>query len=305
MEVGVTAIILMITLLVIPVLIYIFGEKPNSVQKSVMTSTGIVYCIVAAFCFIVSFVADNYSQVDKLWSIMPIIYAWMVAFQGSLEPRLILVAVLISIWGIRLTLNFARRGGYSIKFWEGDEDYRWSVLRQRPEFNAKWKWQLFNLFFISYYQMGLVLLITFPMIKSIGGRSLGIADYIMAAISVFILVIETIADQQQWAYQEEKHKLIKENQPLTGIFEKGFTHTGLWSVSRHPNYAAEQLFWVTVYLFSIIASGQWFNWSIAGAILLIILFKGSSDFSEAITEKKYPQYEEYKKNVSRFIPFIY
>jgi len=36
--------------------------------------------------------------------------------------------------------------------------------------------------------------------------------------------------------------------------------------------------------------------------LLIILFKGSSDFSEEISAKKYPAYKEYQKRVSRFIP---
>lgn len=34
------------------------------------------------------------------------------------------MAILVNLWGIRLTLNFARKGGYSWKFWEGEEDYR-------------------------------------------------------------------------------------------------------------------------------------------------------------------------------------
>ncbi len=34
------------------------------------------------------------------------------------------MALLILLWGARLTFNFARKGGYS-----GTEDYRWPVLR--------------------------------------------------------------------------------------------------------------------------------------------------------------------------------
>jgi steroid 5-alpha reductase family enzyme len=71
---------------------------------------------------------------------------------------------------------------------------------------------------------------------------------------------------------------------------------------RHPNYAAEQSIWIVFYFFSVVATGQWINWSIAGCLLLIVLFVGSSDFSESISKEKYPLYERYMKSVSRFLP---
>jgi steroid 5-alpha reductase family enzyme len=72
---------------------------------------------------------------------------------------------------------------------------------------------------------------------------------------------------------------------------------------RHPNYAMEQAVWIAFYGFSVIATGEWINWSMAGCVLLVILFKGSSDFSEAISAEKYPEYKTYQKNVPRFVPF--
>ena len=39
-------------------------------------------------------------------------------------------------------------------------------------------------------------------------------------------------------------------------------------------------------------------------LLLIILFKGSSDFSEEISANKYPEYKDYQRSVPRFIPFL-
>jgi len=45
------------------------------------------------------------------------------------------MSILVTVWSIRLTYNFARRGGYSWKFWDGEEDYRWDILRQKPGFN--------------------------------------------------------------------------------------------------------------------------------------------------------------------------
>jgi len=37
--------------------------------------------------------------------------------------------------GIRLTANFALKGAYHWRFWGGEEDYRWQVLRGKAEFN--------------------------------------------------------------------------------------------------------------------------------------------------------------------------
>ncbi|MFM9074920.1 MAG: DUF1295 domain-containing protein, partial [Bacteroidota bacterium] len=78
----------------------------------------------------------------------------------------------------------------------------------------------------------------------------------------------------------------------------------LWSRVRHPNYAAEQAIWIVFYCFSIVATGEWLNWSVAGCILLVILFKGSSDFSEEISASKYPAYKDYQRRAGRFLPWV-
>lgn len=300
-----TILFLIFTLVLVPILAFYYGEQPTNTQLEAIQKTSLVYVIAAALCFIVSSLTQNHSQVDKLWSIIPIAYAWIIAYEGDFQNRLILIASLITLWGIRLTFNFARRGGYSWKFWTGDEDYRWSVLKAKPEFQPQWKWVLFNLFFISFYQMGLILLITFPMIKSMGGGELTLFDYFLAVVVVGFIIIETIADQQQWNYQQKKHSLLQKGKKLEGIYAKGFTHTGLWKWVRHPNYAAEQAIWITIYFFSVAATGQWINWSIAGCLLLVILFKGSSDFSEKISAEKYPKYKDYILNTGRFFPFLF
>jgi steroid 5-alpha reductase family enzyme len=72
---------------------------------------------------------------------------------------------------------------------------------------------------------------------------------------------------------------------------------------RHPNYSAEQAIWIVFYFFSVAATGEWLNWSIMGAILLVLLFWGSSTFSESISAGKYPEYSDYQRQVPRFIPF--
>lgn len=299
-----TSIILIITFIIVPIATYYFDDPLTAEQSALLWNCIYIYLGVATYCFIVSQLTGNCSQVDKLWSIIPLVYAWYIAAAGGMDTRLVLMAILITLWGIRLTYNFSRRGAYTWKFWTGEEDYRWEVLRQKPELKGKVKWFFFNLFFISFYQQGLLLLITLPTLVALRGRDtpLNLLDYLATALFVFFLVIETIADQQQWNYQQEKNRKLKAGEKLTGVYALGFTHTGLWSKMRHPNYMAEQAIWISLYLFSVAATGAWLNWSIAGCLLLMVLFQGSSDFSESISAEKYPEYKAYQDKTGRFLP---
>jgi hypothetical protein len=78
----------------------------------------IVFIAVVILCFIVSEITRNYSQVDKLWSLMPIVYSW-ITFASFPSPRLFIMAALVTIWGLRLSYNFSRKGGYNIIPWKG------------------------------------------------------------------------------------------------------------------------------------------------------------------------------------------
>src|SRR5262245_50406128 len=91
--------------------------------------TAALLCVVlAAACWLLSIVTRNYSQVDRLWSIAPPLYAVLFPAQASFrDPRLDVMAVLTVLWGARLTYNFARKGGYR----SGNEDYRWEAVRRR------------------------------------------------------------------------------------------------------------------------------------------------------------------------------
>lgn len=299
-----TILFLIFTLLLLPFLAFSSDTALQPEHWQALRTIGGLMLGVAISCFIVSELTRNYSQVDKLWSILPIGYVWFFAAESGWNIRLLLMAGLVSLWGVRLTYNFARRGGYQWPVWKGEEDYRWAVLRQMPLLQGRVRWAAFNLFFISLYQNGLILLFTLPALAAWQGAnsSLNLIDLLAGGLMLAFICIETIADQQQYNFQTEKYRRIREQIPLEADQARGFCSTGLWSRVRHPNYAAEQGIWLAFYLFSVAATGHWFNWSIIGIILLMLLFLGSSDFSEKISAGKYPEYAAYQKKVSRFIP---
>jgi steroid 5-alpha reductase family enzyme len=118
---------------------------------------------------------------------------------------------------------------------------------------------------------------------------------------VFIIT-ESIADNQQFRFHAEKKDPGNNGNQYKKSVKKGFLSEGLWKYARHPNFTSEQAIWICFYLFGVAASGQWLNITLAGPVLLILIFIGSSRITENISCKKYPEYAAYKKEVPKFIP---
>jgi len=139
---------------------------------------------------------------------------------------------------------------------------------------------------------------------------------------VGLVLLSAIADQQQWSthpvphlevpladqadFQNAKNSYKSSAKVPTGYNQKdldrGFLTKGLWAYSRHPNFAAEQSVWVGLYLWSCYVTETYYNWSGIGVICYLILFQGSTWFTELLSSGKYPEYKEYRKKVGMFVP---
>jgi steroid 5-alpha reductase family enzyme len=155
----------------------------------------------------------------------------------------------------------------------------------------------------------LVLAISLPLLAVMESTVLfNLFDFIIAALLLGFIILETIADKQQMEFQVTKYKLLNQGKKLEDLpkpYNLGFSTDGLWARSRHPNYFAEQSIWIVLYLFCISAGVTnyiFFNWTLIGSMFLILLFIGSSSFSEGISLQKYPVYQDYIDKVSKFVP---
>ncbi|WEG09790.1 DUF1295 domain-containing protein [Microbacterium horticulturae] len=258
--------------------------------------------VISAFCWIASLATKDTSWVDRIWSLAPIAYVWTFAIpviaSGHDSARVLVMAILVTFWGARLTFNFARKGGYS-----GMEDYRWAILRGRMK---RWQFQIFNLLFIVLYQNVLLVLITLPVwLASRYPSPVSGWDALFAIVFLAALIIETVADQQQWAFHRRKKQ-------AGGHLEPGFAAGGLFRYSRHPNFFGEQLQWWMIYAIgatAAVASAQGFwggvvNATIVGPVLLTGLFVGSTIFTESISASKYPAYRDYQRKTSMIVPWF-
>ena len=250
--------------------------------------------ILAALCWLAAVLTREYSWVDRLWSLCPPIYCLIVAFANDFgSTRVNLMTALAVLWGARLTFNFVRKGGYQ----KGGEDYRWATVRERY---GPIGIQIMNITFIAPGQMLLIWWFTSPVHAAweAGDTPLNGLDFLAAALFLLFLIVETVADEQMWAFQQDKKRRIADGEDVA----QPFMNTGLFRYSRHPNYLCELGMWWVFYLFAVAASGQWIHWTGAGFVALTALFVGSIRLSESISAQKYPSYRDYQASVPCIIP---
>ena len=303
-------VISVIVILTLSILSLVFSDLHLSQNQSETMIILLIICGTSMlYCFVVGELTHNYSQMDKLWSLLPIAYSWVICAKGGFDLRLIVYAVIATIWGIRLTINFGRKGAYTWKFWQGEEDYRWKIVHGSKFFKKNIAWSMFNLFFISIYQNAIVLAITFPALAVMDSpAAFGVWDFVAAGLALCFVLIETIADEEQWKFHETKKSLLKEGRTLEELedpYNLGFNTVGLWGRMRHPNYLGEQGIWISLYIMTIgagVAVNGIFHWSIIGPLFLILLFSGSSTLAESISSSKYPLYQDYIGQVYKYIP---
>ena len=301
--------------------------------------------IFIVYYFFASLKTKTYSHVDRLWSLTPIFYSFVFTYYGKFNSRNVLMSALIFIWGVRLTRNFARKGGYN----RGEEDYRWAVLREKKILNSKFGWLLFNFSFICFYQHALLFLITAPCAWAATpyAQKIPLNEYDLYATLLFLFFfnLERVADNQQWRFQQAKYGKAKREAKYETDYQNGFLSKGLFARSRHPNFFSEQMIWWSLCVFVLAsggsalpqscseAKGNWYwlrlpktlrccgscffvsipglkcgcealHACYVGAVLLSLLFQGSTAFTEQITAGKYPTYKEYQKKVNRLFPAL-
>jgi len=252
-----------------------------------------ISAVAAAFAWIASLISHEHSWVDRLWSVLPVVYVWLFALAAGLgDTRLTVMAILVTAWGLRLTYNFARKGGY-----RGVEDYRWAILRERMSEPA---FAVFNLLFIVVAQNAVLVLIALPAWTAYRHPSpFGAYDIVLTVLFVGMLVGETVADQQQWAFQLRKRAELEAGRRP----RRQFLDTGLFRCSRHPNYFFELAQWWIVFLFGAVAADLRVEWTLIGPVLLTVLFVGSTRFTEAISAERYRDYADYQERTSMIVPW--
>lgn len=228
----------------------------------------------------------NASIVDIFWGIgFVVVNTFYVFHLDKIEPRNIVLSILVAIWGLRLAIYLALRN-----IGKG-EDFRYQEFRKNYGEKRYWWLSYFQVFLL---QGVLILIVSLPLFgvhySGFSGELFWL-DYIAILIWTIGFIFEAGGDYQLYRFkkkQKNKGEILK---------------TGLWKYTRHPNYFGDTFVWWSYAMFSIAAGGYW---QIIGAIvmtLLIIKVSGVALLEKTLQETK-PKYKEYVAKTNSFFPWF-
>ncbi|MDD3444429.1 MAG: DUF1295 domain-containing protein [Zavarzinia sp.] len=233
----------------------------------------------------------NSSVYDPYWSVIPPLLAlyWFRVGDAPIDIlRVLAVILLVWLWALRLTANWAVHWGGM-----GHEDWRYPIVRARAGKAAL----LADLFGIHLFPTLQVFLGCLPLyaVMTLGTRPFGLLDGLAGIVTLGAITIETIADLQLHAFIARR-KLGTEAAP--------FIRTGLWSRSRHPNYFGEMGFWWGLMLFGLAAAPHAWWWVIPGALAMTAMFVFASiPFMDQRSLERRAGYGEYMRRVPALVPW--
>ena len=250
-------------------------------------NSGLVILGLMAVLWLLSLALKNSSIVDIFWGTGFVIIFWFGTWlvPGSMTARAILLGVIITIWGLRLSLYIFQRNH------EKPEDFRYAKWRE--EAGPAWWWRSF--FKVFVLQGVLMWIIAIPLLatqtSSASDSALACYDLIATIIWLTGFAFEAGGDYQLARFKADptnKGKLLT---------------TGFWSVTRHPNYWGDAAQWWAFYLLALI-SGAW--WTIFSPIIMTLLLRNVSGVAllEKTLKGTKPGYAEYITNTPGFMPRI-
>ncbi len=192
-----------------------------------------------------------------------------------------LFLLMTMLWGLRLFLLLLFR------YWKGQRDLRYDLLKKTFSIEQKKKFFLFFLFqAIAVFFLSVSFVIAYQ-------YQTNLERFQWLAFSCFVLFfsLELLADYQMFMYRLQHHG------------KPGVCQEGLWRYSRHPNYFFEVLIWYCFALFASSTGYAVFSWMSAALLTYFILYVTGIPVTEALLiQTKGEAYKEYQRKTSKFFP---
>jgi steroid 5-alpha reductase family enzyme len=230
------------------------------------------------------------SFVDSWWAFgMPVLAGLSFLETGPPTPRKYLLLLLCTVWGFRL-------GFYLLWRWRTHgADPRYEKMMANAKSRRGWGFAMASGLMVFALQMPLQFIVSLPV--QLGQVSpvpamIGIVGWIGVALAVVGILFEGISDLQLVQFKANpanKGKVLD---------------SGLWRYSRHPNMFGDACLWWGLYL--IAAETAVGRWSILGPVAITFLLTRFSGVPtvEGSMRKKRPDYEDYVRRTSGFIPWF-
>ena len=229
----------------------------------------------------VLFIPAYLLQTEKFYDLagsFTYIFAVLFVFYKSAENLLkydignLILSIVIVVWALRLGSFLFKR----IK--RAGEDKRFKEIKKSP-----------TRFFMTWSLQGMWVSVCSACALTALANPNGVQTNLLFYCGLFTFltgfILEIIADTQK-----SKFRSIPENKDR-------FINSGLWSLSRHPNYLGEIILWLGITIMSISALSGWQYVTLISPIFtyVLLVYVSGVRLLEASGKKKWGHLENYKK----------
>lgn len=254
--------------------------------KTILTDSLLWVFVWMTFFYLISLFLKNNGIADIAWGLgfAGIAFiALILSGKWGKNPLKLLLFLMIFLWALRLSVYLF------IRNYNKEEDYRYQQFRK--DWGKQWIWKSY----LQVYMLQgvLMLFIALPIyitaLLPASHQKISAFQIIASGIWTLGWLIESIADIHLYLFKRQsqnKGKLLT---------------TGLWKISRHPNYLGESLVWIGMAFYTL--NFPYGYVSLLSPVLVVwLLYKVSG---VPLLEKKLkqrPDFEDYKKKVSSIFP---
>jgi len=235
--------------------------------------------------WVISIIYKNVTVVDSLWGLGYVIIAWLTYLMSDGYPgRSLLLAVLVSMWGLRLS------GYLTWRNWGKGEDPRYGGWRQKSG-DRFWWVSLFKVFLLQALFLWVISLVIQMGQTALAPANLTWLDALGTVVWAGGFVFESVGD-----WQLAKFKADSKNKGK--VMDRG-----LWAYTRHPNYFGEFLIWWGFFIVTLSTPGN--GWTVISPIIVttVLLKMTGIPLTEEALVKRRPGYDSYIKRTSAFVPW--
>lgn len=204
-------------------------------------------------------------------------------FSKNVGTRSVILAIIVITWALRLgsflVLRVKRQGS----------DSRFNVMKH------KFAWFLF-----TWTVQGLWVLVTasaaLAAITSADDKNFGLIGFLGLLVWVLGFSVEVISDEAKRKFRSQEENKDR------------FISSGLWAISRHPNYLGEILLWTGVAIIAIPALSGWSFVTLVSPLFVWLLLTKISGIPmlEKKADRRWKgdlEYERYKASTPVLFPF--
>lgn len=234
--------------------------------------------------WLLSIALGDASIVDPFWGVGFVVIAWITnQLVGIESPRAMIITLLTTLWGLRLSLYLLWRN------WGHGEDYRYRAMRARHGD----RFTFASLFTVFGLQGAILWFVALPiqMGQTVRGETgPTFLDGMGIALWGLGFFFETVGDYQMAQFKADpanEHRVLK---------------SGLWAYTRHPNYFGDCCVGWGIYLLAA-SAGAW--WTILSPVLMTFLLlkvSGVAMLERTIGDRR-PEYADYVRTTNAFFPW--